>query len=576
MTFRNSDQDSWITNRLHLNVTQDEFNSFKTKVLATKDIESFLKVMYSQHDVMNILCSEFADLQLSEIAAARGSTSPLNEFPPDQSDNIYSRILNYCMEQAPRLTSHMTRMVVRPDKSITPTDVLRVASAVGQICYLADRNLNGLAKLRALTLQTGGLSNEGIDVLAKLGITGTSGGLCKQKDMFAEVGPKVMAKMASKLPTRRLHDNVDWQSQHLMLECIAQETVDTSNLSTTPMPKEDAVRLITPELLLLNSPANIQERDELLAFLVREWAAVLGERREESAAILAKLLPRKSKLSGQPAMLVSVHKLHPCRETSHADMLTFLMKVQGDHLEQVAVAVNSESFRADLKLLQDAEVEEEVREAAELRVHLANLEYGEMIGHGDQLTVETWQVCKGVLAQNVTAFGRGEYLGIYQLEGMHSKMTKLYLDLKAMMKNETNFQDECSIAKLVALVGQTKDIHNNKNKIIKSDSSFERHDQMFTEIGKAYGLNMWDNHIQLYPERLARIKTEEEAKQYVLDMWDDFGVTANIFYNPSEHDPTQMDESEPKQEDDLFINCRVGFLRWVVWWIGFLINLFTI
>ena len=170
-------------------------------------------------------------------------------------------------------------------------------------------------------------------------------------------------------------------------------------------------------------------------------------------------------------------------------------------------------------------------------------------------------MCKGVLAQNVTAFGRGEYLGIYQLEGMHSKMTKLYLDLKAMMKNETNFQDECSIAKLVALVGQTKDIHNNKNKIIKSDSSFERHDQMFTEIGKAYGLNMWDNHIQLYPERLARIKTEEEAKQYVLDMWDDFGVTANIFYNPSEHDPTQMDESEPKQEDDLFINCRVGFLR---------------
>ena len=146
-----------------------------------------------------------------------------------------------------------------------------------------------------------------------------------------------------------------------MLECIAQETVDTSNLCTTPMTKEDAVRLITPEFLLLNSPANIQERDELLAFLVREWVAVLGERREESAAKLAKLLPRKSKLSGQPAMLVSVNKLHACQETSTADMLTFLMKVQWDHLEQVAVAVNTESFRADLKLLQDIEVEAEVR-----------------------------------------------------------------------------------------------------------------------------------------------------------------------------------------------------------------------
>ena len=65
-------------------------------------------------------------------------------------------------------------MVVRSDKSVTPTDVLRVASAVGQLSYLADRNLNGLAKLRALTLQTGGLSNDSTDVLAKLGITGTS------------------------------------------------------------------------------------------------------------------------------------------------------------------------------------------------------------------------------------------------------------------------------------------------------------------------------------------------------------------------------------------------------------------
>ena len=171
--------------------------------MGTKDIDSFLKIMYSEQDVMNILCSEFADLQLSEIATVRGSSTPLTEFPPDQSSNIYSRILNYCMDQAPHLTSHMARMVVRSEKSITPEDVLRVASAVGQICYLADRNMNGLAKLRALTLQTGGLSNEGIDVLAKLGITGTSGGLCKQKDMFAEIGPKVMARMASKLPPSR-------------------------------------------------------------------------------------------------------------------------------------------------------------------------------------------------------------------------------------------------------------------------------------------------------------------------------------------------------------------------------------
>ena len=166
--------DSWITSRLNHNFTEEDFSNFKEKLMATADIDAFLSVMYREEKVMNILCEEFADLQMCEIAAAEGSNSPLTEFPPDQSENIYRRILKYCMDQAPRLTSHMTRMIVRSAKSISPTDVLRVASAVGQLCYLADRNLNGLAKLRALTLQTGGLSNESIDVLAKLGISSCS------------------------------------------------------------------------------------------------------------------------------------------------------------------------------------------------------------------------------------------------------------------------------------------------------------------------------------------------------------------------------------------------------------------
>ena len=363
--------------------------------MATADIDAFLSVMYSEEAVMNMLCEEFADIQLSEIATVEGSSSPLNEFPPDQGDNIYRRILQYCRDQAPRLTSHMARIVVRPDKSITPTDVLRVASLVGQLCYLADRNLNGLAKLRALTLQTGGLTNESIDVLAKLGISGTSRAVCQQKDMFADVGPEVLIKMATKMPTRLLHDNVDWQNQHLMLECVVLENIDTSNLSTVPMPKEEAVRLINPQLLLLNSPANDSERTELVSLLCREWATVLAKRRKESAAILAKLLPRQSKLSGQPPMTCSVSKLYPCQETLDSDMMSFLLQVQLDHLEQLAASVGQDpTFRADLALLQAVDVEVEVREAAEARVHKVNLAYGELIGHGDQLTVEVWQRCK--------------------------------------------------------------------------------------------------------------------------------------------------------------------------------------
>ena len=532
--------------------------------MATTNIDAFLVLMYSDEKVLNMLCEEFADLQLSEIATIEGSSSPLTEFPPDQGENIYRRILKYCMDQAPRLTSHMTKIIVRPNKSITPTDVLRVASAVGQLCYLADRNLNGLAKLRALTLQAGGLTNDSIDVLAKLGISSTSRAVCQLKDMFADIGPEVLLRMATKMPTRRLHDNVDWQSQHMMLECIMQENFDTSNLSTVPMPKEEALRMITPEFLLLNSPANASDRSKLISFVCREWASVLAKRRKESAAILGKLLPRQSKLTGQSAMTCSVSKLYACRETLHCDMLSFLLQVQVDHLEHVAASVGQDpAFRADLALLQDIEATVEDREAAEVRVHKVNQAYGEMIGHGDLMTVETWQVCKGIMAQSVTAFGRGEFLGPYQMGGLHSKMNKIIIDCKALIKRPTNFQDECSVAKLVALVGKT--IHNDKKQIVKSDSTFERHSQMLADIGKAYGLNLWDNYLLLHPDKLAKVKTKADAENLIVDMFNEFGVLDNLLYDPSKHDPTQHEEVEPEQgQDDLFLNSRAGLIRFLL------------
>ena len=71
--------------------------------------------------------------------------------------------------------------------------------------------------------------------------------------MFADMGPQVLLRMASKMPTHCLHDNLDWQNQHMMLEVLVQENVGTTILSTEPMPKEEAMKLITPEFLLLNS-----------------------------------------------------------------------------------------------------------------------------------------------------------------------------------------------------------------------------------------------------------------------------------------------------------------------------------
>ena len=47
--------DSWITARLHQNLSKEDFSKFKEKVMATADIDAFLSVMYSEEAVMNML-----------------------------------------------------------------------------------------------------------------------------------------------------------------------------------------------------------------------------------------------------------------------------------------------------------------------------------------------------------------------------------------------------------------------------------------------------------------------------------------------------------------------------------------
>jgi hypothetical protein len=244
-------------------------------------------------------------------------------------------------------------------------------------------------------------------------------------------------------------------------------------------------------------------------------------------------------------------------------MVKFALKVQAEHLEEVAEYMGCEPlFMADLAMLQDADAAEEVREQAEERVMAANRQYGEMLGHGDQLTVERWQDVRQILSQEVTAFGRLEFCGPFRLEGLHSHMKKTKIDYKALMPDMTNFDDEICLAQLAARAGKGDMLSNEEKKIVKNDSSYERHKQFAEEVGTTYGLNLFDNYDNKNPEKLDAVVNEKSAVQFVLEMFDNFDVTANLFYNPAIHDAKQArDGCDKEGEDDMFAYCREGFIR---------------
>lgn len=68
-----------------------------------------------------------------------------------------------------------------------------------------------------------------------------------------------------------------------------------------------------------------------------------------------------------------------------------------------------------VRRLDDPLVSSEERMDAEALVHAVDAEYGYFRGHGDQLTVEVWQDVISICSQEVTSFGKLEFLKPIQL-----------------------------------------------------------------------------------------------------------------------------------------------------------------
>ena len=561
--------DTWLKKEPK-QMTEAELNEMKTNLSKAESVDEVVAVLVREDSVIDRLARDMEEIQLGEVANIDSKLSPFAEYPPECNSNIYKRILDYSMDVCPRLTASIARLVIKDGGAVTEVDVLRITNTLAHLAHLTNTRLNSLAKLRSLTLKTGGLTDQGIGLLALLGVTVTPKTAFSSKDMMAEVGPLIMRRAAGKAPVEFVMDNVDFLSaghlEHLMLLCTVQEDVDTSGHSTLPMAKEDALNLFdTEKLLMLTDEHNKEEKDNMIALLARRWGRVLSEQRPDRAAKLGDLLkathPHSCTRKRHPATKAYVNGLHPHQETSYSQMIHYGYIVQNLYLDLVAEHEGrSTEFMAQLKLLQDESAEVEVREAAEKLVHEACQDYGEFIGHGDQLTVFVWQQIRRFTAQNVTAFGRLDYCRIFRIAGMHLKMKKVEINIRSMMPNEKRFDNDATMAKIRVQCGLDDSISNDPSKITSNDSSFERHSQFVNQVGISFGLNKFNVYDELHPELLDSVDSEESALLYINGMFNEFNIQENLFYNPELHSNPQ-ESGEKKGEDDLFLYGREAFIR---------------
>ena len=532
--------------------TPETFEELKRKVSSSTDLRDMLATINKEIKVADAFNLMFSDNCLAEISRIDTTGGPLVDFPASINQNLYCRIVDYGIEKCPSLIMFIINMVIRRGEPVLPSDVLKIANLFSSICYVANKDLDAMVKLRSLSLQVDGLSNIGLDMLSDMGMAQCARSLSNHRDMFADIGPEVMNTTVALYPLQSTIDNCDLQSEHLTVESVEKEVIDTSNLPTSRKTKEEALALFNKDELLLGLDKHKEEREHLLYVIAIAAAKVLVKARPE-ASKLAQHLPAHHKHQNSekklgPAITFIV-KPYPYTETKNPDTIKLLIRIQRQYLRSVAKAKGDDpSFLKMLTLLEDTEAPVDEREAAEEVVMLAVLAFGEWLGHGDLLTVKMVQEARMLMIGSATAFGRLEYLGPFRLQLLHMKMKKIAQDYSSCMKREINFDDVLTVSWLSALT-RVK-VSNKGKEIKKNDSSFERHDQFIAAVQTSYLVNLYDNYHEKHPERLKSVDSTGDAVKFVLDMLEYFDI--DLFYDPGRK------ESEKKEgEDDLFQYCQV-------------------
>ena len=255
--------------------TPDTFENLKIKLSTASDLKDVIAVLMESQEVTNSLTAMFSDMCLAEVSQVDGKNGPLVEFPSSINENVYCKIAEQGMQSCPHLMSLVINFVVRKGEPVLPSHVLKVATLFSSVCFLVNHDLDAMVKIRSLTLQMDGLSNLGLNLMSDCGLSQCARSLSNHRDLFADIGSAVMDNTATSFPYQSILDNCDFQNQHLTLEVIEKESIDTSHLSTLRKNKEEALDFFCKEQVLLSSAENKEELEHFVMLwplqLERYW-----------------------------------------------------------------------------------------------------------------------------------------------------------------------------------------------------------------------------------------------------------------------------------------------------------------
>ena len=530
-----------------------DLDSIKSKIETCKTADELVMIL----NTCTELHKELANVEHSKILEQLLSISshpdnPLSDFPLDINKNHYSDIIGFALKHSPDVLGLVLRLVTKNEAPIAHNDVVRCAYMYSSLASSVSRLNNALKKTKSASTKNNGITNNGLDLLANIGVFETSRSYRNDRDFLASLSDHILKSYAQFSVPHITFDNMDLSVGHVMhhmtLPFLEFEIEDTTDLPTDEKSFEEALEYFRMETVLITSDQNQTLFDHFKYVVAWTLGRIFGEE-VEGFSWLRKVFPKhykhpNSSTSSRKSTIFTQKPLN-FSENNNREMILIMENLQRLYLNLVAEQSNDkEAYLKDLKLIYSVDLEKGVREAAEKRIKEEVKKAGELICHGDLLTDVRFETCKRLRRMAVTAVERFDFLKIFRLGTFHLAMNKIIQDIQAGMKSEVNVEDTLSLGYFKTILG-LHHITNNPD-VIKKDGNYEHHAQFCDDIGKELLIEAFKTFVDDLEEDLTD-KTEHSAVELILK----FLKTMDIkFYYDHEN------FEETKKHDDMMSSCK--------------------
>ena len=260
-----------------------ELSSLKSKICEAKNEDEIARILWNipafKTKFSTLINSKYLEqlLNLSQV-----STSPLLKFPPDINSNLYSDIIEFALEYAPDFLLLIVNLAIKHENPLDEKDVIKVAYLFAQFASSVSSKNSTMKKIKSISLKSSGLTNEGLDCLAAVGVVETSRTFRNGRDFLAGISDEILKSYARTMMAQFTFDNLDIQINHIMhhltLNYLEFEQTTTFHLSTDDSLSFDQMKsLFSLDTVIMLSDQNSQLFDHYKVVVATTLGRFFGE-----------------------------------------------------------------------------------------------------------------------------------------------------------------------------------------------------------------------------------------------------------------------------------------------------------